>query len=365
MPTMLPLYGQVNCCLQWPPWMKLFVRSTISWPRTIWGASHSCPSVSTEFFASWRVRRSSLYEGANDWPLIRGEDQEQTIQSIGAQTVMHFNTALLQAAVADMHELEANIVTLLKKAVVFHLLLSRMSDAMPPENVLEDEGEPSRKRQRRESEGDMVGSIAKEVVDKTFAIGLPAHPRTEGSSDAPGGMEEAWNEYEQVRRAIQFIGETCMKALHLLAIVDLSSRDGKKWQRTKRILQAMGQRQAMDKQRTEPRHDGTDPILPDARCRFANVTINGRSSAFDPRMTFYLLGAAHYLCGNTTKAIAALEQAVRGDDSRRPLFGAFYLLGRSTAQDTASPRRPSVSHMCGRQVISVLVEVSSRMYPNY
>jgi hypothetical protein len=171
---------------------------------------------------------------------------------------------------------------------------------------------------KRGSTIEVVEQIAKEVVNRTGPRGMP-HDRAEME-------EEAWDEYRQAREMIDRMGDVCLKAVHLLAVIDLSSSNVENWKRAKRILRIIADASANN---DSCRRSAVDDIgssrvaLPCLRCHFPRFTVTDDDGPdCGLHITHYLLGVAYYLQGKLNKAVKALEGATRGD-----FYEAHYLLG--------------------------------------
>jgi hypothetical protein len=171
---------------------------------------------------------------------------------------------------------------------------------------------------KRGSTIELVEQIAKEVINRTGPRGMP-HDRARKEE------EEAWDEYRQARETIDRMGHLCVKAVHLLAVMDLSSSNVENWKRAKRILLCIIANASANNDSRLPAVDGGSSrvALPSLRCHFPRFTVaedDGPDCGL--HITHYLLGVAYYLRGKLNKAVKALEGATRGD-----FYEAHYLLG--------------------------------------
>jgi hypothetical protein len=248
--------------------------------------------------------------------------EEPTLQSIEAQMVVLFNAAVISASAGEVTEAEAVIVTLLKKAVVLHLMTgtAAINRESAPRAAKRRRTESTKEESetKRGSTIEVVEQIAKEVVNRTGPRGMP-HDRAEME-------EEAWDEYRQAREMIDRMGDVCLKAVHLLAVIDLSSSNVENWKRAKRILRIIADASANN---DSCRRSAVDDIgssrvaLPCLRCHFPRFTVTDDDGPdCGLHITHYLLGVAYYLQGKLNKAVKALEGATRGD-----FYEAHYLLG--------------------------------------
>lgn len=236
--------------------------------------------------------------------------------------VVLFNAAVISASAGEVPEAEAAIVTLLKKAVVLHLMTGTapINRENSPRAAKRRRTEPTKEESesKRSSTIELVEQIAKEVINRTGPRGMP-HDRAHKE-------EEAWDEYRQAREMIERMGDVCIKAVHLLAAMDLSSSNVENWKRAKRILlRIIADASANNDSRLPAVDDGPSRVaLPSLQCHFPRFTVAKDESGSDCglHITHYLLGVAYYLRGKLNKAVKALEGATRGD-----FYEAHYLLG--------------------------------------
>ena len=235
--------------------------------------------------------------------------------------VVLFNAAVISASAGEVTEAEAAIATLLKKAVVLHLMTGTASinRESAPRAAKRRRTEPTKEESesKRGSTIEVVEQMAKEVINRTGPRGMP-HDRAHKE-------EEAWDEYRQAREMIDRMGDVCIKAVHLLAAMDLSSSNVENWKRAKRILlRIIADASANNDSRLPAVDDGSSRVaLPSLRCHFPRFTVaDDDGPDCGPHITHYLLGVAYYLRGKLNKAVKALEGATRGD-----FYEAHYLLG--------------------------------------
>lgn len=250
------------------------------------------------------------------------------MQAIEAQLVILFNIAFIQASLGNATEAQTTIEAILKKAVVIHLIIDQSRDNDKSESNVRGTAKAGTKKQKMERDSNLIEGIAIDVIVKIFAISSPFRRSGSeaGRQAVEGELVEAWNEEWESCEAVQRIGETCMKAIQLLAIIDLSSSSTELWRRAKRILRTIVQRhfEQTDNKRSQAARQAFEH-LPNLRCRLSRFTVTEEDARLRIDIMHYLLGVAYYLRRKPAKAIQALEQALSKLDGH--LFDAHYLLG--------------------------------------
>jgi len=227
--------------------------------------------------------------------LLMIEDQEPSLQCAELQLSALLNLSIVCTSAGDSHRAETAIETLLKKAVLLHLILGSHIAATGSSKRSDDEDEDT-------------------IVIESVSIGLIKMARAYQSSlgePREGNTEkmqnEVWEDRQQEAIMMERIDQIVMKALHLLAMIDVSSSTPKRWRRAERILHAIS---LHSKQDVQKRSKNALVALPILRCYFPRVLTGGELSCenYMGMITQYFLGIAHHLCGDTEKAIAVLAQ---------------------------------------------------------
>jgi len=226
---------------------------------------------------------------------LTGLDQEPSLQCAELQLSALLNLSIVCTSAGDSHRAETAIETLLKKAVLLHLILGSHIAATGSSKRSDDEDEDT-------------------IVIESVSIGLIKMARAYQSSlgePREGNTEkmqnEVWEDRQQEAIMMERIDQIVMKALHLLAMIDVSSSTPKRWRRAERILHAIS---LHSKQDVQKRSKNALVALPILRCYFPRVLTGGELSCenYMGMITQYFLGIAHHLCGDTEKAIAVLAQ---------------------------------------------------------
>jgi hypothetical protein len=246
--------------------------------------------------------------------------------------IVLLDAAIISASAGDVPDAEAAITTLLKKAVVLHLMLGGEAGSGKRERTHSRTAKRRRtdaenKEQKNTSEVEMIERIAKDVICTTSPGGMSS----DGAQEGKGQGEQPWSEHQQTGDMLDRIGDVCTKAIHLLAVLDLSSSCADNWRRAKHVLRSIANRGASTTPGDGHRADvSSRHRVASLRCHFPRFARSADGPSFGLRITSYLLGAAYYLRGKLQKAVTALDDAARGD-----FFEAHYLRGTHFALNQA------------------------------